>query len=84
MADPWADRIKLNPSYTPTKNAQHGMPGATQGTVGNGLNDSGSSDSAGSSDISNSFSTRACPDNPIESWGGISNPFSGDLPGTEL
>jgi len=75
MADPWADRIKLNPKLPFSKNAQESPPGATQGTVGNGINQTGSSDSASTTDISNDFKTKACPENPTDSWGGIANPY---------
>lgn len=77
MVDPWENRITLNPSYTPTKDAQTKIPSATQGTVGNGINDSGSSDSASGTDISNSFHTIPCPANQSDSWGGIDNIFGG-------
>lgn len=65
MVDPWADRIKLNVDYTPTRNAQVSMPASSQGTVEAGLNDSTSSDSASSTDISDSFETRTLPDDRV-------------------
>lgn len=75
MNDPWETRIKLNPSAPTTKDAQVPMPGATTGTVGGGINDTTSDQSASSTDISNSFKSMPAPANEPGHWGGIDNQF---------
>ena len=75
MVDPWADRIPLNVDYTPSRDAGTPMPSPTNGTVGGGINDMTTSESASTTDISNNVTTQPAPENDTVSWGGIVNPY---------
>lgn len=75
MVDLWQDRIPLNPRLSPSKDAGTSIPGATQGTVGGGINQSEPSDSASSVDISNNVTEKPAPAYEPGKWGGIVNQF---------